>query len=409
MAQDTGKRNFISMLVEGGFYFTGYTFFDVYIVIPVFVYSMTNDLKLSGLAVAIKVSFFILPQLIMGLYTSRIKNVPGFLGIVGLAGRLTFFMVPAFLLTGLSAYIKISVLIFALAAGSFSDGLTHVPWLDMMGRTIPPYRRGKLMGYQMILGGIGGFGAGILIKYILSGQGTLETRYSLIFLVGAVIMSIAGALLFTLKDNERPVLKQNINIRDFFGSLHVYFRKHPMYRKLILTQSIAGMSALASPLYILFAKNHFALDQAQVSTLMLSQIAGSLFAGLIWGNMGQLKSNRFTIQAGILTNIFTVALAVFLNYSDMEKPFLLLTVLVFAAGVLLGNYIGYLNYLMDIISEKERPVYISLTYTILFPLTLVPLLGGFLADTAGFMTVFFVVFVFCVTAYVTSFRLSSKT
>lgn len=406
---DVGKNNYWSMIVEGGFYFAGYTFFDAYVIIPVFVDALTGNLKLAGLAVALKLSLFIIPQLLMGLYTARIKNVPMFLGITGFSGRAAFFAVPLILLTNANPYIKVSILYFALAAASFADGLTNVPWLDILGRTIEPAKRGRLMGYQMLLGGVGGLGAGLLIKRMLAGNGTIESKYASVFLIGAIVITISGLLLFTLKDSRGNVtVACEPHILKYLKGLRRFLLDNQDYRKLIATQVLANFSGLAAPLYVLFAKSHFSLDAKKVTTLIFVQIMGGLFSGIAWGNLSHRKGNRFTIQASLIGNAFLAALAMFLYLYGAKNAMAPLTIMVFIAGILQGGWLGYTNYLLDIVPDKERPAYIALTSTILFPFTLIPFIGGVIADTAGFPAVFLAVEAFVLLALSMSFGLKEK-
>ncbi len=403
--KNISRNNFISIFVEGGFYFTGYTFFDVYVVIPVFVEALTGNLKFTGLAAALKLSLYMVPQLIMGLYTAGIKNVPRFLGWSGFLGRVCSFIVPLTLVLNLDASIKVLAVYFALSAASFADGLTHVPWLDILGRTIEPSKRGKLLGYQQLTGGLGGFAAGICIKTILAGNGSFESKYASVFFIGAVIITISGLLLFTLKDIEREIKTCKDRVWDYFKSLHKYLFSNKSYLRLIATQIPANFSGLAAPLYILFAKTRFDLPNDTVSTLMFIQILGGLAGGVLWGNLSYKKGNKFTIQTGLVVNIITVSNALMLQLYDFHNPFPFTVVMVFSAGLLLGAWLGYTNYLLDIISDEQRPVYIAITSTILFPLTFTSLVGGVLADKAGFSPVFGIVAVFVIIAFIMSFKL----
>ena len=402
------KLNLISMIIEGGFYFTGYTFFDVYVVIPVLVESLTGDIRLASLGVALKLSFYILPQLLMGFYTTKIKMIPRFIGLSGFIGRISTFLIPMSLVINVSPYTKVIIIYFAIIILSFGDGLTHVPWLDILGRTISQSRRGKLMGYQLLFGGIGGFIAGLLIKYILSGTGSLESRYSLIFLIGATVLSISGYLLFTLKDIPKESHPENIHIFKFIKQLPRYLVENKNYKTLIFTQGLSAFGSLAAPLYIIFAKNRFNLDTDQITTLMFVQIVGSLAAGLIWGNLSHHKGNKFIIQVSLIANLFAIGLALFLSFSNITSAMLFLIIMVFIAGILLGNWLGFINYLLDIVTDIERPSYIALTSTILFPLTLLPFAGGIIADAFGFSTVFIIVAIFLSSALIMSFKLKNK-
>jgi MFS family permease len=399
------KHNFLSMIIEGGFYLTGYTFFDVYVVLPVFTYALTGDLKLAGLAAALKQCSFILPQLVMGHYTPRIRNLPLFLGIIGFAGRSSFFAIPLLLLTNASPLVKVGAAYITMVIASFADGLINVPWIDVLGRTIPAKMRGSLLGFQQFAGGIGGLAAGYIIKYFLSGSGSPDLKYSRIFFIGAVLVSASGALLFTLKDRERTIREDPIGIAGYLKGLYGHIRDNRNYGMLILTQSIASMGGLAAPLYILFSAEHFRLAENAVTTLMVVQIAGSLSGGIIWGNLGKYRRSRFIIKASLFLNLLTALTAIALALIKIPVSIVFLAAMVFCAGILMSSWIGYVNYLLDIVPESKRPVYTAITNTIMFPFTFTSLLGGIIADAAGFIAVFALVVMFIASALIVSAKL----
>lgn len=51
--------------------------------------------------------------------------------------------------------------------------------------------------------------------------------------------------------------------------------------------------------------------------------------------------------------------------------------------------IGKDNYLLDMAPVRERPKYISLTGTLLFPVSLFPLLGGVIVQYVSYQVLFF--------------------
>lgn len=402
------KKNFRAMLIEGGFYFTGYTFFDVYAVIPVFIYALTGDIKLAGLAVAVKLSFFMLPQLIMGHYTSHISNIPKFLGIIGSSGRIFYLLIPLVLILNVKSTYVMAVLIASLLIGSLSDGITNVPWLDLLGRTISPLNRSKLLGYQMLSGGAGGLLAGIMIRQVLILKWESKDKYALIFFAGAIVLMISGILLFILKDRREGIPVKNASIFAYISKLPGFIKRNKAYKTLMITQILAGFNTLAAPVYILFAQNHFDLAQRSVSTLMFAQIAGGLAGGFIWGHTGHSRGGKTAIQSGILMNAVTASLALVLYYRNSPGVFTGLLFMVFIAGFSKGNYIGYTNHLFEIVDKEDQPAYIALTNTILFPLTFIPFLGALIADSLGYVILFCTVTFFMIISYFPSTRLHSK-
>jgi hypothetical protein len=52
-----------------------------------------------------------------------------------------------------------------------ADGLAALAWLDVLGKTIPTERRGRLMGLAQLFAGLLAIGAGVLIARLLGEEG----------------------------------------------------------------------------------------------------------------------------------------------------------------------------------------------------------------------------------------------
>jgi len=71
-----------------------------------------------------------------------------------------------------------------------------------------------------------------------------------------------------------------------------------------------------------------------------------------------------------------------------------------------GRKIGKDNYLLDIAPSRERPKYISLTGTLIFPISLFPLLGGLIAQYMSYNILFFLTAIAVFFGFILSFSLS---
>jgi len=70
-----------------------------------------------------------------------------------------------------------------------------------------------------------------------------------------------------------------------------------------------------------------------------------------------------------------------------------------------GRTIGNTNYLLDIAPSKDRPTYISLTGTLLFPVSLFPLIGGLIAQYISYNMLFIITGVPILLGFILSFNL----
>ena len=56
----------------------------------------------------------------------------------------------------------------------------------------------------------------------------------------------------------------------------------------------------------------------------------------------------------------------------------------------MGNWVGFLNYTIDISTEENRTVHMLISNIINFPLTILTFLAGIIADQTGFLALFLI-------------------
>ena len=78
------------------------------------------------------------------------------------------------------------------------------------------------------------------------------------------------------------------------------------------------------------------------------------------------------------------------------------------AGLTLNNWIGYLNYFLDIAPEEERSVFQVIGTCVGIPFSLVGYAMGAVIDRWGFVSAFVIGGIFAATALLLSFRLLSR-
>ncbi len=71
-----------------------------------------------------------------------------------------------------------------------TDGISSVPWFELVAKAVPPNRRGRLFGTAQIAGGLGGMGVGALVAVILGSTGLgFPVSYALLFLIAVFFSS----------------------------------------------------------------------------------------------------------------------------------------------------------------------------------------------------------------------------
>ena len=397
------------MIPEGTLIFTAFTFLDASSVIAVFIDFMTGSLQLAGAANAVRWVFFLLPQLFIGLYVTNIKNLPRFISITTLTLRpLPLLLIPI-MFAGFDSYTTVFILLIIFAAFFTGEGMVNIPWWDLFGRTVPGESRGRIIGWQQFLGGIGSLAGGFVIKFVLdSSSMNIQSKYSIIFGLGGLIALFSALLMLPLKDLPRELPKVTFNFMDSIKMLPSHLKNSKAFTMINIIQIISGISAAVIPLTILFCKNSFGLSTNSVTTLIYLQIAGSLAGGLIWGNLSHRLGNKYVVMISqILALVLHVTALTCMIIIGRSTPFAVLGFIVFLAGVYSGNWLGFSNYILDISREGLRSVYMLINCIFTFPSTLLYYFAGLAAGKAGFAPLYTAGAVAALAALALSLKLKS--
>jgi MFS family permease len=391
-----GNRNFKMMTLEGSFFFFGGAFLGESTVIPIFVDNFTGSVQLLGLTITLLGIAKLLPKLLMGPYMSRIKNMEGFLKFSMLIHRpLPLIMVPVLLI------VKNPVTVFWIFLIMYCffwgiNGIAAVSWSDVFARTIPGNRRGQLQGYQLFIGGIASIAAGYIIKSILD-SGTLSdnNKYLIIFGIGGLMLLASALMLLPVRDVQRNIKVEKINIIKYFMTLPVYLSKNKKYKHMVITQCISKFGDVLIPFIVLLCKNNLQYDSDRLSTMVIFQVIGSMLGGILWGNISRRFGNRNVILATEITGlVISTATLICIIINPYVATFPIMYIVITLAGAKAGSWLGYGNYLLDVVGEENRIDYMTLNTIVLFPLSFASYFAGLLNEKLGFTPlVIFTVFI----------------
>ncbi len=290
------KRNFLPLTIEGAIFTLGIVFLNQDGVISVFIDSYSGRMELVGLAVTIKLFLGMAPRILVGPHVSRIKNIPEFTFQVMLVTRAAPILIALALILGPPTNFLMTVFFIAYGILWLGHGIIVVTWIDIFGRTISGRNRGRMHGYQQVLGGIGGIGAALIIKQLLD-HPTLAVNYKFgaIFAIAGLVCALSALPMLIVRDLERPESNRSMNYRNYFKSLTALFYHKKEYRRMVGSMVPARIALLANPFIILAARNIIGLDERMISTLIFLQIVGGLVGGLIWGSISHRMGNQEVI------------------------------------------------------------------------------------------------------------------
>ena len=411
------RRNAIAMALDSSLFFMAMSFVGTTTVLPAFLATLTESELVIGVGSGITRGAWLLPQLLVaGLVTRLTHRKPLIVGAAW-ASRPILPLI-AFIVWRYSAVAPNTTLIVVLSLFFLLfvvDAVVSVPWFDHMARTIPPERRGIVIGTGQVMGGLGGIGAGALVAYVLSEQSRwgYPENYALVFGIGGALLMLSAVAISFLSNPEcKPKEGEHTpTLRETLASLPGILTEDRPFRRLVAVQLLAGFVGVSSAFYILYAQRVLAFGEAEIGLFVSAQVVGSVSAGLLLGYIqnrwGPLIHVRIQIIIGLLPPILALLSgpASLVSYEAARAVYL---ALYFVLGVYIGGFSWpFFNWILEYAPEPRRPLYIGLMNTLTATTMLAPALGGWIVSAVSYPAVFALALTFAALALGTSVGLPS--
>ena len=189
-------------------------------------------------------------------------------------------------------------------------------------------------------------------------------------------------------------------------------RQRGVYRRFMAARMSLMAATIALPFYAVYAKNVLGAPDGMVGVYLAVRTGAMLLFNLPWGRLSDVRGNRLVMRLMSLGSGLTVLLSLMLVVlvdlfrpqgawlPYLAVPIFFLDGAVRPADMLVGN-----NFLLELVSEAERPFYLGLSSTLSGITVLLSGMGGVLADLFGFVGVFVVSLGLYVLGYVLVTRL----
>lgn len=387
-------RNAKLYTIDGVCWWVGTAFTDAATVLPAFLSQLGGSNALIGLLTGFRTGGYLLPQLAVAHYVERWQRKKPLVVVNSLVQRLALLAIALLVLrhavASPSLVLGWFVALYMIAC--VSEGVNAVPWTDILAKSVHPLRRGRLYGRMQSWGGLLAFAAGYGVHRILTHPRLpYPGNYALLFALTAVAYagSYAAFLLvrepvLAVDDSPRP------SLAGFLGRLPGLWRSSPDFARLAVCRVLLGFSHLPAPFYVLYSVQALGLGPGVVGLYIACQMAGNVGGGLLWGRLGDSRGNRAVIRLVCLCAIASPALALAAGqgYAGLPPATLFMLVFVFLGLTYAGAWIGFTNYLLELVPATRRPSYLGLLNTLAGPASLLPAAGGLVVDVVGYKVLF---------------------
>jgi MFS family permease len=389
------RRNWAGFLVDYVLFTIGLTFAGMSTVLPAFAARLTANPVLIGLVGALWQAGWLLPQIFAAHYLSTAPQKLPVIKLFGWIGRPVFLLLAIVLLLSGSAAPALLLLLLYVATFyfSFTDSVAGVAWFDVLGKAFTHRQRGRMIGVAQATAGVCSIAAGAAIGWILESSGLgFPDNYALILGLSSVCFIAALGGMYLIREPFEPVAAERQGMHEYLPGLLRLIRTDRTFLRVNASRLLISMTAVAAPLYAVFALKQLGIAEANVGLFAIAQTVGGALAGLVFGWIVDRAGSHVVIR--VVGGVYFLAPCLVFA-AGAVGPAAARVALMSAAFLMIGLgdgsfLLGYLNYVLEIAPAGQRPVYIGLTNTLAGVVVLFPFLGGMIADLGGYRLAFLV-------------------
>ena len=413
------RRNYWFALLNGVAVQLGMNITAPGMVLTVFLRQLGASNTLVGALPSLRFAGWYLPQLLVaGWVESLPRKVPAALAMEAIRSgtyALLAFLTGVWAASHPSWLVGVFLTLFTLTR--FAAGTGGVIRLDLVGRLVASWRWTAFFAYRNLGGGVMGFLAGLLVRFVLDEQHGLPfpINYASLFLLSALAFGTGAACFFQLREPEGTPVDQRVSLRRQLRRAPTFLRENLLFRRYVLLRAFLRLGSIATPFYAVYATEVLGAPTAIVGLYISSSTFARILSNPIWSRVGQRRGNVSLIKASTLCTLLAplLALAIPLLGRRFDWPAMLLAYLF---GLLFvcqgfgnsGASVGLQAFLLDLAPPAERPSYIGSVNTILGVVSFIPIIGGTLIDFLGYEVVFALALAFILAAFLASQGLSGK-
>ncbi|MEN6303450.1 MAG: hypothetical protein ABFD96_12035 [Armatimonadia bacterium] len=399
--RNLSRRNFALGLINGALFILLATFIDVDTVVPGFAWQLTGGKTIFvGVLISVINMGWFWPQLLLSSTFATADRLMPWYWLSALTRGVALFALAAvaWYLDAFTPWLGFVLIAAMYVLYSSGGGLSIIPFMSVVADSIPPNWRGKFFGARYLVGGMMALVAGAWIRWLLSDQSGLAfpRNYAWMFLIGAIVATPSLLSWCFAREPARPVQRRRVAVPVELRRGLRLLRRDSNFRRLLITRSLSTITlGLTLPFIVPYALSQLRVPAAAVGLFVTSKIITYSLSNLLWSRVSDEGGNRRLL---LLSGFMTIgALALVLSVRMLPTDHLVTIAginvtwrvaflcLIFAAFGFsnAGQEIGYTNFLLELIPERKRSVYMGIFYAAISPLCWVPFFGSLAIGTGG--------------------------
>lgn len=383
------RRNFLCLILDFGSFGIAMAFFSPSTIIPSFMSALGASASVIGLMSTLQRACWLLPQLFAARYMAgKPYKKPYILWPAAIGRSLLLFLAGVVWATG--AYppgLLIPLVAVTIAAFWIGDGLASLSWFDLLSKSIPPTRRGRLSSIGQVLSGIFGFLAGFVVEWILSDRGpAFPDNYALLFVIAFALLIVSFIGIYLLREEKSSSTREVPSWREYLPQLWSILKTDRTFRDYLIVRQFFSLSMLSVPFYMTYALDVIGLPESVAGRYTSIGVVGGILAAILFGWTNEQRGTKRAIQLGIIVTAAIPILALLVPRLFPDGTWLAWAygLVFFALNASMSSFMpGWTAFVLELAPEAERPAYVGLNNTINGVATLFSTLGGLILQWTG--------------------------
>lgn len=321
-------------------------------------------LFLISFIVPIRESGAMLPQIVIASYIRR-QPLRKWIWVIGSVLQflsITCIGIVALSFEGVTAgwFIVMFLMLFSL-----SRGLSSVASKDVMGKTIPRTRRGRLNGYTASLSGGLVLVAG-LFMIIQSNEQSGITFYAYIIFFAALLWLMAAAVYANIKEYPGETSGGGNALTEAWKRLDLLKNDKP-FRNFVIARALLLCSALTAPFYVVLAQNYLGSQMYILGMVIVANGVASMISAPFWGKWADASGNGVMVKGGLMASLLGIGMFIIVTWVPVFRDTgWLYPLAIFILGIAhSGVRLGRKTYIVDMAGGNKRTDYVAVSNTVI--------------------------------------------
>lgn len=247
----------------------------------------------------------------------------------------------------------------AIVVFSLARGFCSVASKDVMGKTVPKTRRGRVNGLSASIAGFGTLVVVIILYQLPAGEYTYGA-----LVLAAALMWVCAGLLYARIDEDSGASEGGANgFTQALSSLRLLVEDRP-FRNFVIGRALLVGTALTAPFIVIMARER---SETDLLYFLLAQGLASLLSGHFWGGFADRSSRSLMLVCGVGAGLLGCGLYFTdMFFAELTRTYWFLPACFFVLMVIHdGVRLGRKTYLVDLGGTEKRTDYVAVSNTMI--------------------------------------------